>query len=96
MSVKYPKPICTMCAHWEPGIKDPAGVQRCVAFPDGIPDEIWEGLHDHRGPLGKERPLFKLADGYSPEDVEEWEQWVVSTGADRALQGLPDDGEEEE
>lgn len=34
---------CVGCAHY-------LGNLECEAFPDGIPDEIITGLHDHRQP----------------------------------------------
>jgi hypothetical protein len=93
MSFSYPPPMCTLCERWVPGIKDPEQKQRCRAFPDGIPDEIWEDNFDHRAPLEKEWPLFKMAPDVTQEDVDEWEQAVTHTGADQVLQDLPDDEE---
>lgn len=36
------------------------GELTCEAFPDGIPEEILVGLHDHTKPFGDEELLFVL------------------------------------
>lgn len=38
-------PICTFCGHFKP-----ENWRRCAAFPDSIPDEIWNGVNDHTTP----------------------------------------------
>lgn len=35
--------VCSFCKHLEPLQK-----RTCTAFPDGIPDEIWEGRNWHK------------------------------------------------
>jgi hypothetical protein len=41
--------LFTMCAVCSRQSKDLPQV--CTAFPDGIPDAIWNGLKDHRDPV---------------------------------------------
>jgi hypothetical protein len=37
--------VCSVCRHLRS-----ASARECDAFPDGIPDPIWTGRHDHRSP----------------------------------------------
>jgi hypothetical protein len=41
-----PAPICVDCKHFHRR----TGRLTCDAFPDGIPDEILDGLNDHKEP----------------------------------------------
>jgi hypothetical protein len=41
-------PMCIECKHYIEGGDEPGF--RCEAFPDGIPDEIFEGGFNHRKP----------------------------------------------
>ncbi len=40
-------PQCVDCSHFLDLIEKP----KCEAYPDGIPDEIWDGDFDHRKPF---------------------------------------------
>jgi len=40
--------ICINCKHYD------TQKEKCDAFPDGIPDEIWAGPNDHSEPLPKQ------------------------------------------
>jgi hypothetical protein len=54
-------PVCTFCRH----LREP---RRCDAFPDRIPDAIWEGQHDHREPFPGDRGIrFEAAEGAETE-----------------------------
>lgn len=57
---------CAVCVHWESPLdrKDgPAERQTCKAFPEGIPDEIWRGQHDHRQPYAGDGGIRWTAEG---------------------------------
>jgi hypothetical protein len=51
-------PPCLFCRH----LKE--GRVRCEAFPEGIPDDLLFGLHDHREPYDGDRGIrFELKPG---------------------------------
>lgn len=59
--------ICIFCKH----LCD--GATRCTAFPEGIPDDILFGIHDHRNPYeGDNGVLFEL----KPGGEAEWDEWL--------------------
>ena len=70
-------PICTFCARIrgfprQHSAAFPDGIQQCAAFPNGIPDEIWEGRNDHRQPYpGDNGLIFELAPEANAEAAEE-------------------------
>jgi hypothetical protein len=39
-------PVCVFCKHFFTGKLE----HTCLAFPEGIPDEIWRGDNDHKKP----------------------------------------------
>ncbi len=45
MTIGYSQ--CQACQRW---IKPTQGIWRCMAFPEEIPEEIFEGFFDHRRP----------------------------------------------
>jgi hypothetical protein len=45
--------ICTLCAH-----RQDIARHTCAAFPDGIPDEIWNGENDHTQPYPGDRGVL--------------------------------------
>ena len=56
-------PICVDCAHFERG-EDGIGLT-CAAFPEGIPDEILFGDHDHHQPFDGDHGIQ-----FEPRDEE--------------------------
>ena len=38
---------CFNCKHYRTGDMGAIGKETCKAFPNGIPDKIWEGEFDH-------------------------------------------------
>lgn len=47
-------PQCIECKHFKTIVDPP----RCVAFPDGIPDDIWYGDFDHRNPYPEDNGIL--------------------------------------
>lgn len=71
--MRKPLPICNMCEYYKAGAGESDGVSKCVAFPEGIPNEIRDGF-DHREPLGNENTLFERAEWVTDEDIAVWEE----------------------
>jgi hypothetical protein len=40
----------------------------CAAFPEGIPEEIWTGAHDHTLPFPGDGGLMFVERTFTPED----------------------------
>lgn len=45
------------------------GMYFCVAFPEGVPDEIVGDFFDHRKPLGDETELYEMSDRSDAEGM---------------------------
>lgn len=66
--------ICHECAHLESWIDNEDSVSRCPAFPEGIPDEVWDGvefLHIERHPDQKGDTVFEPIDEDSAKFAEQ-------------------------
>lgn len=58
--------ICHICSHLDRTYD--GAVDRCMAFPDGIPDEIRYGDHDHHVPYPGDRGILfePMSPGVAP------------------------------
>lgn len=72
--------ICHSCKWFDPAKELPNtinvfdGLDKCKAFPNGIPDEIITGGFDHRNQYSDETVLFELDDKEdSHRDLASWE-----------------------
>ncbi len=71
--IDIPAPMCIFCKHLK------YGSTRCEAFPEGIPDAIMFGSHDHRVPYeGDHGILFELIPG-EEASLEEWREMAKET-----------------
>ena len=73
MTTRNP-PQCTYCSHWRSPIGTGSDKQTCVAFPKGIPDDIWWNQADHRKPFPGDHEVR-----WEPRDGEEFPEWVLNT-----------------
>lgn len=59
-------PMCAFCAHKFKGGPPPT----CKAFPEGIPQSIWQSRFDHRRAYAGDRGVrFKVRDGFTVEEA---------------------------
>jgi len=65
-------PTCHYCRHRRWDRRD-----SCVAFPDQIPIEIWNGEHDHRSPYPGDRGI--CFERMSSSEEQAFEQYVEDT-----------------
>jgi hypothetical protein len=62
-----PAPMCVSCKHFK---QDEPG-RICAAFPNGIPNRIWENKADHRKPYPGDYGIqFELESGSDKEIIE--------------------------
>jgi hypothetical protein len=63
MTQKSSIPRCWFCKHLNTEAIDKMKGARCTAFPDRIPDDIWDDNYDHRQPyLGDREIQFESLD----------------------------------
>ena len=69
----YPHPfLCVWCARLHGRNEGPMPVElSCDAFPDGVPDAIFDNEVDHRGPVEGDRGLrFVPIKSYTAADMD--------------------------
>ncbi len=69
-----PPPICMKCKYLGDIV---AGRRVCVAFPEGIPLEIFLSEHDHRLPYPGDGGVQ-----FRPRDVEQWRRSTTKLAMD--------------
>jgi hypothetical protein len=82
----YGLPLCQVCLHFHG--KKPDSVT-CDAFPEGIPQQVYQGAHDHRKPYP--------GDGgktFAPKDIKT--ETVAESSPDPMLRVLESAGSMEE
>lgn len=74
-------PFCMLCKHFQYG-EDPV----CVAFPGGIPHEIFYKGATHFEPYPGDRGVQ-----FAPRNEAEWQRWVAAYGEPEPRGPVPDD-----
>lgn len=68
---------CTSCLRLDREAQPTeTGMGVCSSFPDGIPEEIWDGSHGHLVPLGEE----EVYDGDEAAHADYVEAWTAVFG----------------
>ncbi len=72
----YFSDVCNVCVHFfKLDLRD----RKCRAFPDRIPNEIWEGTHDHQTPYPGDNGIrFHPVD--TPELRKEFPHYFADEG----------------
>lgn len=61
-------PLCLACQHYWREESKRSGRKVCAAFPDGIPEEIWERIVDHKQPYPGDHGIqYELREGLAEE-----------------------------
>lgn len=59
-------PVCNLCKHFSVKRSLESGIPVCIAFPDGIPVEIWKGDNNHTEPYPGDRGI-RFEQSYAAE-----------------------------
>lgn len=73
-----PRSQCDPCVHFVSWLDTPDmdGVSHCAAFPDGIPDPVYDNTLDHRQPIEGDHGVRFEA---NPGDA--WPEWAIAPAA---------------
>ena len=74
-------PLCTLCKYYQPGMGEVDDQPRCRAFPEGIPEQIWDSTLDHRESISGETPVFEKAEGVEDAQVVAWAKGRIQFAA---------------
>jgi len=81
-----PPPQCLLCTHFRSPLTG-APEQTCDAYPDGIPDPIWNNHADHRQPQDGDQGITWESDRPFPE-------WILDDADGPDAEGPMEDDEE--
>ena len=86
--------LCTKCKHYQSSLDTPDGVDRCIAFPDGIPPAFLSGaeLHVEVDEEQDSDTVFEKREDVSQEEVDVvLDNWDMMR-AQLMYDALPDTG----